>query len=280
MRQRALAAHVIARLVEHQERRFVGRKAWNAHLEALGIPALGSPGESNAACASKTAAPPRGKDDPARRHIGVVKSALSRFSRARRRRSQARKPCLPSSFTVLACGPFLPVSSANVTGARGQPGKAAVEDAVVNENRSRGHRQIRGTRTRRTHRVARPFRSAVLCCFTAPWSLRTPACSPRRTRMNASLIANVRSECRSSDVAVRPTLTLGRSGVRDGCSPPKVRRSSGGRPLPSARPGNSSPDRNAVRAKRRVLRWRRDLRRPGHALKIDFEWRLYHPSPN
>ena len=40
MRQRALAAHVIARLVEHQERRFVGRKAWNAHLEALGIPAL------------------------------------------------------------------------------------------------------------------------------------------------------------------------------------------------------------------------------------------------
>ena len=40
MRQRALAAHVIARLVEHQERRFVGRKVWNAHLEALGIPAL------------------------------------------------------------------------------------------------------------------------------------------------------------------------------------------------------------------------------------------------
>jgi hypothetical protein len=31
---------VIARLVEHPERRFVGRKAWNAHLEALGIPAL------------------------------------------------------------------------------------------------------------------------------------------------------------------------------------------------------------------------------------------------
>jgi hypothetical protein len=44
-----------------------------------------SPGESNAACASKAAAPPRGKEDPARRHIGVVKSALlSRFSRARR----------------------------------------------------------------------------------------------------------------------------------------------------------------------------------------------------
>jgi len=40
MRQRALAAHVIARLVEHPERRFVGRKAWNAHLEALGIPAI------------------------------------------------------------------------------------------------------------------------------------------------------------------------------------------------------------------------------------------------
>jgi hypothetical protein len=23
-----------------------------------------------------------------------------------------------------------------------------------------------------------------------------------------------------------------------------------------------------------------NLRRPGHALKIDFEWRLHHPSPN
>src|SRR5271170_7340849 len=40
MRQRALAAHVIARLAEHPDRRFAGRKAWNAHLEALGIPAL------------------------------------------------------------------------------------------------------------------------------------------------------------------------------------------------------------------------------------------------
>ena len=40
MRERALAAHVIARLVEHPDRRFAGRKAWNAHLEALGIPAL------------------------------------------------------------------------------------------------------------------------------------------------------------------------------------------------------------------------------------------------
>jgi hypothetical protein len=40
MRQRALAAHVIARLVEHPDRRFAGHKAWNAHLEALGIPAL------------------------------------------------------------------------------------------------------------------------------------------------------------------------------------------------------------------------------------------------
>src|ERR1700720_3219573 len=40
MRQRALAAHVNARLVEPSNRRFVGRKAWNAHLEALGIPAL------------------------------------------------------------------------------------------------------------------------------------------------------------------------------------------------------------------------------------------------
>jgi hypothetical protein len=40
MRERALAAHVIARLVEHPNRRFVGEKAWNAHLEMLGISAL------------------------------------------------------------------------------------------------------------------------------------------------------------------------------------------------------------------------------------------------
>jgi len=40
MRERALAAHVIARLVEHPDRRFADQKAWNAHLERLGISAL------------------------------------------------------------------------------------------------------------------------------------------------------------------------------------------------------------------------------------------------
>jgi hypothetical protein len=40
MRERALAAHVIARLVEHPDRCFAGRKAWTAHLEGLGISAL------------------------------------------------------------------------------------------------------------------------------------------------------------------------------------------------------------------------------------------------
>jgi hypothetical protein len=40
MRERALAVHVIARLIEHPERCFAGRNAWNAHLETLGIAAL------------------------------------------------------------------------------------------------------------------------------------------------------------------------------------------------------------------------------------------------
>jgi hypothetical protein len=40
MRERALAAHVIARLIEHPDRCFAGRQAWNAHLEKLGISAL------------------------------------------------------------------------------------------------------------------------------------------------------------------------------------------------------------------------------------------------
>ena len=40
MRERALAAPVIARLVEHPDRCFAGQKAWNAHLEMLGISAL------------------------------------------------------------------------------------------------------------------------------------------------------------------------------------------------------------------------------------------------
>jgi hypothetical protein len=40
MRERALAGPVIARLAEHLDRRFAGHKAWNAHLETLGIAAL------------------------------------------------------------------------------------------------------------------------------------------------------------------------------------------------------------------------------------------------
>jgi hypothetical protein len=40
MRERALAAHVIARLAENPDRCFLGQKAWNAHLEKLGISAL------------------------------------------------------------------------------------------------------------------------------------------------------------------------------------------------------------------------------------------------
>src|SRR5208282_5912803 len=40
MRERALAAHVIARLVEHPDRCFADQQAWTAHLERLGISAL------------------------------------------------------------------------------------------------------------------------------------------------------------------------------------------------------------------------------------------------
>jgi hypothetical protein len=40
MRQRGLAAHVVARLIEHPDRCFAGQKTWNAHLEALGISAI------------------------------------------------------------------------------------------------------------------------------------------------------------------------------------------------------------------------------------------------
>jgi len=40
MRERALAAHVIAHLLEHPDRSFADQKAWNAHLEKLGISAL------------------------------------------------------------------------------------------------------------------------------------------------------------------------------------------------------------------------------------------------
>jgi hypothetical protein len=40
MRERALASHLIARLIEHPDRCFANQKAWNAHLERLGISAL------------------------------------------------------------------------------------------------------------------------------------------------------------------------------------------------------------------------------------------------
>jgi hypothetical protein len=40
MRQRALAAHVINRLADHQNRCFADQAAWNAHLETLGLTAL------------------------------------------------------------------------------------------------------------------------------------------------------------------------------------------------------------------------------------------------
>jgi hypothetical protein len=40
MRERALAAHVIARLVQHPDQCFADRAAWTAHLERLGISAL------------------------------------------------------------------------------------------------------------------------------------------------------------------------------------------------------------------------------------------------
>jgi len=40
MHERALAAHVITRLAEHPDRCFPDRKAWNAHLDVLGITAL------------------------------------------------------------------------------------------------------------------------------------------------------------------------------------------------------------------------------------------------
>ena len=40
MRERALAAHVIARLIEHPDRCFANQAAWSAHLDRLGISAL------------------------------------------------------------------------------------------------------------------------------------------------------------------------------------------------------------------------------------------------
>jgi hypothetical protein len=40
MRERGLAAHIIARLAEHPERYFADQAAWTAHLEKLGIAAL------------------------------------------------------------------------------------------------------------------------------------------------------------------------------------------------------------------------------------------------
>jgi hypothetical protein len=40
MRERALASHVIARLIDHPDRHFADQKVWNTHLERLGISAL------------------------------------------------------------------------------------------------------------------------------------------------------------------------------------------------------------------------------------------------
>ena len=40
MRERALAAHVVARLAEHPDRRFVDQEAWSSHLGRLGISAF------------------------------------------------------------------------------------------------------------------------------------------------------------------------------------------------------------------------------------------------
>jgi len=40
MRERALASHVIARLIEHPDRCFADQAAWSAHLDRLGISAL------------------------------------------------------------------------------------------------------------------------------------------------------------------------------------------------------------------------------------------------
>src|SRR5271167_879605 len=40
MRERALASHVIARLIEHPDRCFADQAAWSAHLAKLGIAAL------------------------------------------------------------------------------------------------------------------------------------------------------------------------------------------------------------------------------------------------
>jgi len=40
MRERALAAHVMARLAAHPDRWFADQEAWNTHLEKLGISAL------------------------------------------------------------------------------------------------------------------------------------------------------------------------------------------------------------------------------------------------
>lgn len=40
MRERALASHVTARLIDHPDRHFADQKVWNTHLERLGISAL------------------------------------------------------------------------------------------------------------------------------------------------------------------------------------------------------------------------------------------------
>jgi len=62
MRERALAGPVIARLAEHPDRCFAGHKAWNAHLEKLGISALKSlPPRRRGSIRIPSWSPPRGR---------------------------------------------------------------------------------------------------------------------------------------------------------------------------------------------------------------------------
>src|SRR5713101_7699561 len=62
MRERALAAHVMARLAEHPDRWFADQEAWNAHLEKLGISALKSlPPRRRGSIRIPSWSPPRGR---------------------------------------------------------------------------------------------------------------------------------------------------------------------------------------------------------------------------
>ena len=59
----------------------------------------------------------RGRAPPSHADVGIVREMLpSRLAFGRRGgTAHNRSRCFPSSFTVLACGPFSPISSANVT---------------------------------------------------------------------------------------------------------------------------------------------------------------------